>query len=91
MKNSNLKKYDTPEKRIKCLRKRGNIVTFKEKFYPNGTANPGRSQIIVFSLKKDRSGWVKIVGSFYDSKWYKNMEELQDAIDWDWMEEAHAS
>lgn len=90
MKDSTEKKYDTDEKRIKFLRAKGNIITFKEKFYPRGTANPGRLQIIVCSIEKACNGSVKISGSFYDSNWYNSKEELVDAIDWEEMEQMHA-
>lgn len=90
MKDSTDKKYDTDEKRIKFLRARGNIITFKEKFYPRGTANLCRLQIIVCSIEKARNGSVKISGSFYDNNWYNSMEELIDAIDWEEIEQMHA-
>jgi hypothetical protein len=83
-------RYDTSEKKMKFLRKKGNIITFKKPFYPRGTANEGRIQIIVEQLRRHRTGETKIIGTFYDSDWYKNSDELINAIDWDRMEEMHA-
>ncbi|RKE52456.1 hypothetical protein [Sphingobacterium detergens] len=83
-------KYDTTEKRAKFLRKKGSIITFKKPFYPNGTLNESRRQIIVIQLQKDRSGAVKIIGNFYDSNWYDSLDDLINSIDWKWMESAHS-
>ena len=38
--------YDTEAKRLHHLRKKGNIITFKEKFYPRGTSEKGFKQIL---------------------------------------------
>ena len=81
-------KYDTIEKRIKTVKKKGNIITFKEPFYPEGTLNKERRQIIVIRLEKS-AGYVRIVGHFYDSNWYPNLNALLDSIDWEWMEYHH--
>lgn len=83
-------RYDTHEKKLQFLKKKGNIITFKESFYPKGTASESRKQIIVHSLKQHRTGEVKIVGPYYDSDWYKSQDELMDAIDWNLMEEMHS-
>ena len=88
--NNQKKRYDTQEKKMKFLTKKGNIITFKKPFFPNGTANESRTQIVTKGISKDPSGAVKIIGSFYDGTWYKNIDELLEAIDWDWMEEAHS-
>jgi hypothetical protein len=88
--NSTGKLYGTTEKKLKFLRKKGNIITFKEPFYPRGTANESRQQIIVHSINKERSGAVKIEGQYYDSNWYDSIEALLEAIDWNWMENAHS-
>lgn len=88
-KRINQNKYDTLDKKIQFLKKKGNIITFKEPFYPNGTANDSRKQIIVGKLKQHRTDEVKIIGEFYDSNWYKNINELLDAIDWNLMEKMH--
>ena len=86
-----LKKYGTEEKKIAFVKKKGNIVTFKEIFYPRGTANQGFRQILVTGFLKDRKdGAVKIEGRAYDSNWYNSMGELLAAVDWDWMERSHA-
>jgi len=91
MLHSNKNKYDTLNKKIQFLKKKGNLITFKKPFYPNGTANESRTQIIVEKLKRHRTGEVKITGVFYDSNWYKTIDELLDAIDWNWMEQMHRS
>jgi hypothetical protein len=91
MKNTSQKKrYDTQEKRKKFIRKKGNIITFKKPFYPGGTADGSRDQIVTNGIEKDPSGAIKIIGLFYDSNWYQNFDELLDAINWDWMEKAHS-
>jgi hypothetical protein len=91
MKNNNtVKRYGTTEKKLKFLKKAGNIVTFKEPFYPWGTANESRLQIIIHRIKKDRAGGVKIDGQYYDSNWYDDIGALLEAIDWEWMEDAHS-
>lgn len=82
--------YDTTEKRTKFLKKKGSIITFKKPFYPNGTANGSRQQIIVIRLNRSRDGSVKIEGNYYDSNWYDNLNDLIDSIDWEWMESAHS-
>lgn len=84
------KKYDTIEKRLKFLKKKGNIITFTKPFYPWGTAGESRTQIIVEGLKKLRTGEIKIIGEFYDSDRYKSEEDLIEAIDWKRMEEMHS-
>lgn len=74
--------YNTNERKIAALKKKGNIITFKERWaYGNGNA----IQIIVMGFKKEKSGAVKIEGRAYDSKWYKSMDELLSAVDWDFM------
>jgi len=91
MKKNNVKKrYDSKEKRIKFLRKKESILTFKDPFYPRGTANPGRTQIIVMGIKKSSSGAVQIIGYGYDSDWFDSLDKLLDAIDWDDMELMHS-
>ncbi|MFZ5552490.1 MAG: hypothetical protein ACOZCO_05185 [Bacteroidota bacterium] len=74
--------YRTEEEKIAVVKKKDNIITFKERWaYGNGSA----TQIIVQRLKKTKSGAVKIEGRFYDSPWYESMKELLSAIDWDFM------
>ncbi|WP_217607211.1 hypothetical protein [Chitinophaga sp. GbtcB8] len=79
--------FDTNEKKLKFVRKRNNIVMFKEPFYPWGTAHESRQQVLVAGIRKCKDA-IKIVGQFYDSNWYDSIEALLDAIDWDWMEAA---
>lgn len=86
--NSNGKLYDSNEKRLRFLQRRGNIITFKEPFFPWGTANESRRQIIVYRLEKSKSA-IKIIGGSFDSDWFRNLNELMEAVDWDWMEHAH--
>ncbi|GEM_PF-2380825 len=89
MKQGNYK-YSTFEKKLKFLKKKGNIITFKEPFYPWGTAGESRKQIIVGGLNKLRTGEIKIIGEFYDSDWCKSQDKLIEAIDWKRMEEMHS-
>ena len=83
------KLYDTKEKKAKAVRKKGNIITFKEMFYPRGTANQGYTQIMVTGFQK-QSGSVKIEGRAYDSKWYNSMDDLIKDVDWKKMEAWHS-
>lgn len=83
-------KYDTSEKKIRFLKKKGNIITFKETFYPRGNHEDGRKQIIVMRLQTTKAGVVKIIGAYYDSNLYNSLNDLLDSIDWEWMEWAHA-
>src|SRR6266700_2006867 len=57
---SKKKLYDTEEKKLKAVRKRGNIITFKQIFYPRGTENEGYTQILVTGIRKEKSGAIKI-------------------------------
>ncbi len=84
-------KYGTKEKREKFIRRRGNMITFKQPFYPGGTSGDSKTQIISGGIEKARkSASVKIIGQWgYDSPWYNSMDDLIDAIDWDWIERAH--
>lgn len=88
--NANEKRYDTREKRIQFLKRKGSIITFKSPFYPRGTANGSRIQIIVVRINEQRAGGIKIVGEFYDSDWYDSLDALLNAIDWDEMEVMHS-
>ena len=83
-------KYDTLEKKIATVKKKGNIITFKETFFPRGTANQGFIQILVRGFKKEKSGAVKIEGGGYDSNWHKNMDDLISAVNWEQMEVWHS-
>lgn len=78
------KKYDTQDKQIKALKKKGNIITFKNKFRFLGSAY---SQITVTGFEKSRqTGYVKIIGFGRDTPWFANMEQLINAVDWAWMD-----
>lgn len=83
------KKYNTKDKRIKTLKKKGNIITFKEKFYPRGTSNQGFSQILITGVSKQK-GSIKLEGRAYDTPWYGSIEELIKAVDWKTMESYHS-
>lgn len=89
IKNCIPKKYDTLEKKIATVKKKGNIITFKERFFPRGTANQGFIQILVTGFKKDKSGAVKIEGRAFDSNWYTNINELIEAVDFKLMGDWH--
>jgi hypothetical protein len=81
--------YDSKEKKLKAVRKKGNIITFKKKFYPFGTSGNPYSQIAVKYIEKSQ-GHVKIVGHGIDSNWYDSMDDLLNAIDWEKMEKWHS-
>ncbi|MCC7303066.1 MAG: hypothetical protein IT233_10535 [Bacteroidia bacterium] len=83
------KLYDTREKRIKAIKK-GNIITFKKPFYPRGTSEPSRIQIAITGIRKEKSGAIKLEGFGHDSDWYKSMDDLLNAINWEWMEQVHS-
>ena len=77
--------YDTREKKLNFIRTRGNIITFKEPSSPRGA-----TQIIVDEfVDEEESGEVKIEGPWCGTPWHRNVDELLDAIDWEWMEAAH--
>lgn len=84
------KLYDTDEKKLKAIMKKGNLITFKKPFYPRGTSEQGYTQIGVTGIRKEKSGAIKIIGFGRDSNWYKSVNELFDAINWEWMERMHA-
>ncbi len=64
-------KYDTPQKRLAAVRKKGNIITFKE---PYSWMGESFKQIIVYGMEKER-GAVKIISGNRDSKWYKSIDK----------------
>ncbi len=82
--------YNTKQKKLDAVRTKGNIITFKDKFYPKGKANPGHRQIIVQRLQKEKAG-CKIIGEFYNSDWYDSLDDLLDAVDWQLMEDRRSS
>src|ERR1035437_6318252 len=88
---TNTKKlYDTDEKKLKTIKKKGNLITFKKPFYPRGTSDQGYTQLMVTRIRKEKSGAIKIEGQGRDSDWYKSINELFDSINWEWMERMHA-
>lgn len=80
------KKYDTNEKRIKFIKKKGNIITFKKPFRWKGD---DFKQILVTGFEKSK-GSVKVIGMARDTPWYSSMDELIKSIDWDLMEGWHS-
>lgn len=91
--------YDTKEKRIAFLKKKGSLITFKEPFYPAGTAGGSKVQVISTGVKYNKringrslknTEEIKIVGQTTDSPWFKNMDALLEAIDWEKMEAYHS-
>lgn len=84
-------KYDTLEKKIATVKKKGNIITFKKPYYPRGTANQGFIQILITGIKKEKSGAIKLEGMGRDSDWYKSIDELIQAVDFEQMEAWHSS
>lgn len=80
------KKYDTLDKRIKAVKCKGQLITFKEPFNWMGEYF---KQIDVTGFKK-QGNYVKIIGFTRDSPWYDSLDNLLDAVDWEWMEKAHA-
>ena len=85
-KNTDTKKYNTKAKKIKTVKKKGNIITFKTPFRWKGTEY---SQILVHGFETQK-GFVKIIGFGRDTNWFNSMDELINAIDWDLMEEWHS-
>jgi hypothetical protein len=78
--------YDTREKRLKAIRKKGHRITFKKPFYPWGTKNESRTQITVSGIEKQR-GHIKIIGEWgVDTPWYNSVDALLNSIDWELME-----
>jgi hypothetical protein len=83
-------RYDNDSKKAKFIRKKGNIITFKKPFGPTSDSH---KQIISYGVDKRRgkvnNGSIKIIGRAYDTPWFASEKDLYDAIDWDWMENAH--
>lgn len=78
-------KYDTEDKRISTIKKKGNIITFKTPFQWKGESY---KQIMVTKLKNDtKTNAVKIIGFTRDSNWYESIEKLLESIDWEWMDD----
>lgn len=83
----NKKKYDTLEKRLKFVKKKGNLITFKKPFRWMGE---DFTQLVTNGIQKQQ-GSLQIIGFNRDSNWYKGWDELIDSIDWDKMEEWHSN
>jgi hypothetical protein len=84
----NAKLYDTTNKRIKTLRKKGNIITFKVPFM---WKEASYHQIDVIRFKLEKSGACKIEGYTRDTPWFDSLNKLIEAVDWDIMERWHTS
>ena len=80
--------YNTQQKKIDFASKKGNLLTFKK---PISWKGESKKQIINYGLEQDRkSGAIKIIGFGYDSPWYKSINELIDAMDWEQMSKWHS-
>lgn len=75
--------FNTLEKKLKALKTKGKIITFKKPL-------PGSKsyQVIVQKVIKDKEGSVKIEGTCHDSPWFKDLNHLLKAVDWKFMESA---
>ncbi len=72
------------QKKLAHIKKKGTIITFKEEF-PTGKGDR-TNQLVARGIEKERkTGGAKINGRDFDSPWFNSVEELIDAIDWDWM------
>ncbi len=80
------KKYNTKAKKIAFVIKVGNIVTFKEKFWFKGTMY---SQILITGVERQKR-FIKLIGFGRDTAWFKSMDALLTAIDWELMERWHS-
>jgi hypothetical protein len=78
-------KYSTLEKKIKTLHTEGNIITFKSPFYWKGDPF---IQILVSELLISGHK-VKLIGKGRDTKWFDDIEELIESVDWEWMDRNH--
>lgn len=81
--NVNEGKYDTDRDKLKFLKKKGNIVTFKKQI-------KGRWQAVITKLESGKNGGYRIHGvKGFVSPWYKSADDMMDAIDWEFMEQNH--
>jgi len=70
----------TDAKKEAILKKKGNIIIFKEVLEPT---DEGRKSITVQRFVKSRkNGAVKLEGSAYDTQWFESMQDLINAVDW---------
>jgi hypothetical protein len=75
-------KYQTNEQKLKALKNKGLIVTFKEAQYASVR------QFILVKIKKTKSK-IQLIGEWdRNSKEYNTEEELLNSIDWSFMEKA---
>lgn len=80
------KLYDTDKKKKNAIKK-GNIITFKKAFYPQGK---NIKQIHITGIRKNKkAGTFSLEGRTGDTPFFNSDKELFDLIDWDWMESAH--
>jgi len=78
-------RFDTKEKRLSFVIK-GNIVTFKKAQGYNINFKPLK-QILVKFIHQPNNSACQLIGENFDSEWYNSIDELLDAINWEWMEE----
>ncbi len=76
------KKYGTKKLKIKTLKKRGSIITFKKPFWWNGERF---IQIMVQGIER-KKGSIKIIGFSRDTEWFKSKKDLIKAVNWKLME-----
>jgi hypothetical protein len=70
----------TDAKKEAILKKKGNIIIFKEVLEPT---DEGRKSIAVQRFVKSRkTEAVKLEGSAYDTQWFESMQDLINAVDW---------
>jgi len=85
--------FDTDKAKMNALKKKGKIITFKDKFMPEPNENSDAkmnigsrklSQVIVDRLEKNGKA-VKIIGMNWNTPEFKDMDALIDAVNWDFM------
>lgn len=77
--------YDTREKQLEFLKTEGNVITFKDTVKQERR----RAQVIVSEFTQHGSGEVVIEGMGSGCARFKNIDELLNAVDWQYMEESH--
>jgi hypothetical protein len=77
--------YNTREKQLEFLQTEGNVITFKDTVKQERR----RAQVIVSEFTEAESGEVVIEGMGSGCARFKNIEELLNAVDWQYMEESH--
>jgi hypothetical protein len=74
--------FQTDEEKLAFI-KPGNILTFKTKLpgFPMG-------QIAIAKIQRTKAGKIKLTNPFgTETPWFVSDAELQQAVDWDWMQE----